>query len=161
VPVSSAGSKERLNKKDEQGREGVLRLEDIVPPYTSGKQQRLESKDNSENSGGMRGEEGKSAREEISKSQREASSNRGGDSEIPRFDLAEEIMAAQRTKASRSRKGPGYLQGDEKVEADRGVDNDVSGGGASRLQQDSVIAEIVARDIERLCGGREGQSDVT
>ena len=70
---------------------------------------------------------------------------------IPKFDLAEQIMAEQRKNASVKRKGPAKrvrpLEQPRKVEP-------ISR--AIRLQpvslgQEHVIAEIVARDIEKLC----------
>jgi hypothetical protein len=70
---------------------------------------------------------------------------------IPKFDLAEQIMAEQRKIASVMRKGPAKrirpAKQPRKVEP-------ISH--AVRLQpvsvgQEHVIAEIVTRDIERLC----------
>jgi hypothetical protein len=73
--------------------------------------------------------------------------------EIPSYDLAENILAEQRRAAGRRRRGPGE-GGGQKTED----------GGQSRrpfsvvrrpeedlLELQRVVAEIVARDIERLC----------
>lgn len=70
-------------------------------------------------------------------------------SEIPSFDLAEEIMAEQRKITAIRRKAPS-----KKNEAQRSepqaqpvdIEQPLS-------EQEKIIAEIVARDIERLCRG--------
>ena len=76
------------------------------------------------------------------------------DSEIPKFDLAEQILAGQRRLTAAKRKSP------EKV-----TDTSVLHSKASMTyqpalrsavlfqQQDFIIKEIVARDIEKLCRG--------
>ena len=72
-------------------------------------------------------------------------------SEIPRFDLAEEIMAEQRKNTAIRRKAP-----DKKVQVE---EPQVESAGYIREQptpepsEQQVIAEIVARDIEKLCSG--------
>lgn len=72
--------------------------------------------------------------------------------EIPKFDLAENILAEQRRVSARKRKGPGQSD-----------DVPVETGGAGRkgsvgeplpeepAELQRIVAEIVARDIERLC----------
>jgi hypothetical protein len=78
----------------------------------------------------------------------------GEQSEIPRFDLADEIMAEQRRLTATRRKAPsGQAEaGKDAPKAER------VGHVAGQLQpgksdRDRIIAEIVARDIERLCRG--------
>jgi hypothetical protein len=75
--------------------------------------------------------------------------------EIPKFDLAEEIMAEQRKITAIKRKAPG-----KKTEAQRSEPQAKPAGYTTIEQpvptlpeQDQIIAEIVARDIERLCRG--------
>jgi len=75
--------------------------------------------------------------------------------EIPRFDLAEEIMAEQRKVTAIKRKAPG-----KKTEAERSEPEAKAVGyttiekpAPTLPEQDRIIAEIVARDIERLCRG--------
>ena len=75
--------------------------------------------------------------------------------EIPRFDLAEEIMAEQRKIAATKRKAPG-----KKTEAER-LEPQAEPVGYTTIEpptpaspeQNRIIAEIVARDIERMCRG--------
>ena len=75
-------------------------------------------------------------------------------SEIPRFDLAEDIMAEQRRITAVRRKGPG--QKDEAEGQER--EAEPAGGAIGRRMrvlsgQEQIIADIVARDIVRLCRG--------
>ena len=76
-------------------------------------------------------------------------------SDIPRFNLAEKIMAEQRRITAVRRKGPG--QTEEVQEQEREVES----GSFTKEQpspaiseEEQIIAEIVARDIEMLCRGR-------
>ena len=86
---------------------------------------------------------------------REIRSSENQDFDIPRFDLAQDIMAEQRRLIALRRRGPSPTA--ERVSR---VENQESNTWqqASRIefarQWDPVIADIVARDIERLCGGR-------
>lgn len=90
-----------------------------------------------------------------------ASMGRGQDEDragIPKFDLAEQIMAEQRKISAVRRKGPG-----KKTRAETGGVEDVLAGAVAgrdklpvSLQQETflepeVIAKIVVEDIERLC----------
>jgi hypothetical protein len=71
--------------------------------------------------------------------------------EIPKFDLAEDIMAEQRRITAIKRKSPA-----KRIEA---VSLPPAVGSAGLQQwpkpqaQEQIIAEIVARDIEKLCRG--------
>ena len=70
---------------------------------------------------------------------------------IPKFDLAEQIMAEQRKNASVRRKGPA-----RKVQPPKQPRKVELVGQATRSQlappgEEQVIVEIVARDIEKLC----------
>jgi hypothetical protein len=75
-------------------------------------------------------------------------------SEIPRFDLAEEIMAEQRRITAIRRKAPGQIDETQKqkLEAESaGFTTEQPSPALS--EQEEIIAEIVARDIEGLCRG--------
>jgi len=76
---------------------------------------------------------------------------------IPKFDLAEEIMAEQRKITSIKRKAPG-----KKIEPLRtqgqgpeaeSIGHTIEQPTPVSSEQNKIIAEIVARDIERLCRG--------
>lgn len=76
--------------------------------------------------------------------------------DIPRFDLAEEIMAEHRKTTSTKRKSP-VSKPDSQIEPVRPpaepppVSRPVSQPEPTLLIPDQIIAEIVARDIEKLC----------
>jgi hypothetical protein len=73
-------------------------------------------------------------------------------SEVPRFDLAEKIMAEQRRITAVRRKGPGQeeTQEQEKTEPVGGIKKQVP---PALSEEEQIIADIVARDIGRLCKG--------
>ena len=74
--------------------------------------------------------------------------------EIPRFDLSEDIMAEQRRITAVRRKGPGETKGPQN--ADFGADEASESLGKvapAQPEEDESIADLVARDIERLLRG--------
>ena len=84
----------------------------------------------------------------------------GGD-DIPTFDLGEKILAEQRRMTARKRKGPGVPEPavdpesngieDETPPAARVASTETVPDDVAQLQQ--IVADIVSRDIERLCKG--------
>jgi hypothetical protein len=74
--------------------------------------------------------------------------------QIPRFDLAEEIMAEHRKIASIKRKSP-----EQKVEPLRPIDKSkghteaLNSPISETIEEKQAIRDIVARDIEKLCRG--------
>ena len=75
-------------------------------------------------------------------------------SEIPTFDLAEQIMAEQRKITAVKRKAPRKkIEVQETESKAEGVGHSIGRARAARSEEDRIIAEIVARDIEKLCGG--------
>lgn len=70
--------------------------------------------------------------------------------EIPQFDLAEEIMAEQRKIATTRRKGPAKRVEVAKPEKSEPIAPVVEMFRPS-FEEEEVIAEIVARDIQQLC----------
>jgi len=72
--------------------------------------------------------------------------------EIPKFNLAEQIMAEQRKVVSLKRRAPAEQSGsvNDRVSAEP-VKRTAEKTAVARDDSDSVIAEIVARDIAALC----------
>lgn len=78
--------------------------------------------------------------------------------DIPRFDLAEDIMAEQRRLTAVRRKGPegpepANLPSPRLPVAVRPSQSSHSFSEGFDYISDPIIADIVARDIERFCGG--------
>jgi hypothetical protein len=71
---------------------------------------------------------------------------------IPQFDLAEQIMAEQRKVAATRRKGPGRTADAPKEGRSEPAALPVEPALLSS-EEEKVIAEIVARDIQQLCRG--------
>lgn len=77
--------------------------------------------------------------------------------DIPKFDLAEQIMAEQRKISAVRRKGPGKRVKKAKPPiAESSVR--VVEEPPIHLEQDKIIAEIVARDINNLLKGNQESS---
>jgi hypothetical protein len=74
-------------------------------------------------------------------------------SEVPKFDLAENIMAEQRRATAGRRKGPGIKEVPQTQERKvLSTAYNIEGERVSLSEEDRIIAEIVARDIARLRG---------
>lgn len=75
-------------------------------------------------------------------------------SEIPRFDLSEDIMAEQRRITAVRRKRPGETKVSESSGTGvEGVSEAFGHVAPAKPEQDESIADLVARDIERLLRG--------
>jgi hypothetical protein len=72
--------------------------------------------------------------------------------EIPKFDLAEQILAEQRKLASVKRKGPRKRTKAPATEAVKPVARTIESP-TIPSEQEQIIAEIVAGDIEELVAG--------
>jgi len=75
-------------------------------------------------------------------------------SEIPKFDLAEQIMAEQRKITAIKRKGPGKPK---KATKKRHPAESIAHNFEPHpilSEQGQIIADIVARDIEKFCKGK-------
>ena len=85
----------------------------------------------------------------------------GAKSDIPQFDLANDIMAEQRKITAVRRKGPGSKPpaAKEKEPATEKVAPNTKPVQvpAPMAHADKIIADIVRRDIERLCKGLDGR----
>ena len=138
-------SNEQLNTNGEPRKADVLRARDIIPgapPY-----------------GNIAGQEGnlqKTAQNDpsptaVTKTPVETNPKT---IEIPKFNLAEEIMAEHRRITAIRRKGPGEKEEGQKQERESEPAGDTIGQPSPALsEQMQIIAEIVTRDIERLCRG--------
>jgi len=73
---------------------------------------------------------------------------------IPRFDLAEQIMAEQRKMTAIRRKAPGQ-KAEAKTQSQKPepIGYTIGQPAPMPLEQKEIITEIIARDIERLCRG--------
>ena len=78
--------------------------------------------------------------------------------EIPKFDLAEQILAEQRKLSTVRRRGPGKRV---KVPASKKVELSIRPIEQSLIdsEQEKIIAEIVAKDIENLLKGKDADDE--
>ncbi len=141
--MNEADKNEKLDSDILECKEDILRARDIIPPYN-----REEMRDNQEKAGTKEAEPVK-ADEAKPLETKEIGQGR---TEIPRFDLAEEIMAEQRKIAAIKRRGPEKKMETEPRPAVRPFRYALEPQRLTASGQDDIIAEIVARDIKRLCG---------
>ena len=122
--MSKADENEQIDADILECRKDILRARDIIP-------------------GGAEEEKGDLAPPPASEQKRP---------EVPRFDLAEDIMAEQRKVTAIKRKGPGEKVKVSRAERQAGaVGYKIRHPREAAGEESRLIAEIVARDIERLC----------
>lgn len=125
--MNKADSNDKNGADTKQPKDRILRAKDIIPGA---------SKNNSEkNSMAFK----KISAKHTNAEQRAAN--------IPKFDLADEIMAKHREITAIKRKAPGRQR---KIES---IDYTNERSKLALFEQEKIIAEIVAGDIEKLCGG--------
>jgi hypothetical protein len=165
--AGKANNNEQTDADILQCKEDIRRARDIMPPYKGKSHEESKSKKTSENVTASPAAADKSAEKEKThrkdteerpaeqvkpeKSEPTESVSTGRqESQIPKFDLAEEIMAEQRKITAIRRKAPGKRieAGEQKV---RSIDYAGQQPMPVSPEQGQIITEIVARDIERLC----------
>ena len=132
--MASKSNNEQTDGDSLQAKKDILRAGDIMPPYKK------------------TGQEDKSRKPSKEKTAEPASTEqeKGG---MPRFDLAEEIMAEQRKISAIKRKAPGKKIEAQKAEKEvEPVSYTMGPSTPAQPYQQKIIAEIVARDIEKLFG---------
>jgi hypothetical protein len=143
--VSKANSDEQFDGDTRQHKADVLRARDIIPgaqPYgnIAGKEENLQEK-----------VPNAPYPPAVPKKPVEADQKT---SEIPKFNLAEKIMAEHRRITAIRRKAPGEKDVDQKQEREAEPAKDTAGQPKPAVtEQRQIITEIVARDIEMLCRG--------
>lgn len=142
--VNKANSNEQIDVDILQCKVDILRASDIIPPYKKKIRQKRKLQNNTVPIEPLRPKE-----TAVLAAGRESTATQ---SEIPKFDLAEEIMAEQRKVTSIRRKSPGQKNEAQKSEpkAER-VDYTIERPTPMLPKQEQIVAEIVARDIEGLC----------
>jgi hypothetical protein len=83
-------------------------------------------------------------------------STEDGAEAIPTLDLGEKILAEQRRAVARTRRGPGAAalvpsEFENEAPSELAEPVEIAPDDVAQLQQ--IVADIVARDIERLCQG--------
>jgi len=77
------------------------------------------------------------------------------EAQIPKFDLSEQMMAEQRKITALKRKAPGAKVETQNEEIEISSSNKKSiKSKQPSIEYNQIIAEIVARDIEKLCRGK-------
>ena len=140
--MNNADGDGQFDADTEQRKEGVLRAKDIIPPLRTTSGPEAVPHEPGQNTPAPPAE----AEISVETEQRR--------SEIPRFNLAEEIMAEQRRITAVRRKGPGQTdEAQKQVQEVEPVSDTKEQMSAELSEQEQIIVEIVARDVERLCRG--------
>ncbi len=170
--VSETENNEQIDADILQCKADIFRARDIMPgtspPYKKKPHQKPKSQKTDENiihpadAAEISTQEEKKTREDTSSTPIETTDSKAPPpslaeqekTEIPRFDLAEEIMAEQRKITAIRRKAPGKKTKAQEAELQAGpVGYTVEQPTPGQSEQTRIIAEIVTRDIERLCRG--------
>ncbi|MHC4154992.1 MAG: hypothetical protein ACYST6_08735 [Planctomycetota bacterium] len=155
--VDNEGKDAQIDDDILQSRKDILRAKDIIPPFEQEPAQEPPPQETAEQKHAT-GESAEPAPQE-GKGQAEIAQEKAAEppeqkTEIPRFDLAEDIMAEQRRMTATRRKAPTENKGPQAQE----VQLEPTGRRfepvtSATPQEQKIIAQIVARDIERLLQG--------
>ncbi len=154
--MSMDNSNEQFNTNTEPRKADVLRGRDIIPGSPKRDEGRLGTPPPYKNVTGQEPDSQQTGKNEPHPpaEQRTSLETKQQTSEIPKFDLAEEIMAEQRRITAIRRKAPGEKDKDHRQEREAESAGYAIGQPSPALsEQKQIIAEIVARDIKRLCRG--------
>jgi len=144
----------------------ILRARDVLPPYDK-KPPAQKSPSKTDDSGAAEeatAEKGHSTQEAPGKTRIEPPRGREKPSlqpaaaepsrgQIPRFDLADNIMAEQRRVAAARRRAPGDVTVERQSHKTAAFDSRPGRRESSPSPEGEIISAIVARDIEALCCG--------
>jgi hypothetical protein len=150
---------DEMDRIAESRGEKVLRAADVMPPFHARDDAGGDS--DSKTSARSRGKKAGSKRKNRRAGDAGAAGRKNAteriqpdDSKIPTFDLAESILARQRriTAGRRKKRSPAPVKRDDgQTTAVPMYIDELSAQEQAELQQ--IVAEIVARDIQRLCRG--------
>ena len=131
----------------------VLRAGDIVPPYgdDAGAEVRPRKRKSARKKASTPQRAGKKRTKR--KTTKSPAAEQQGDN-IPQLDLDKQILAGQRKVTSVRRKGPGSKRKPAaKAPEAKGVGGRIWRPALQIAEREQIIAEIVAKDIEKLCRG--------
>jgi hypothetical protein len=155
--VNKAGSNKQIDVDILQCKVDILRARNIIPPHDDTTQKNPVTQGSTIETAQSSHEEipaGKAAplpRPAESVSEKEEAKE---PLEIPSFDLAEELMAEQRRITAIRRKAPGAKTGVQRLKPEvQPVEHIIEEPKQALSEQEKIITEIVAKDIERLCRG--------
>jgi hypothetical protein len=148
------------NKRSKRAR--VLRAADVIPPFDKDVSPVKEPGNGDKESTPSEASGQQPQREPKVRRTRETGSGGGDRSlaeqpavvpEIPTYDLGENVLAEHRQAASRRRKAPGQAEMEPQARSEHAaaIAHVVEPPSQDLAELQRIVAEIVARDIERLC----------
>jgi hypothetical protein len=175
--MDTAENKKQIDRDIRKFKADSLRMEDIIPPFGKGKskgegsEKKVRRKDDSAqvvteeeraalaDTKAIRIESRGSTPLPVDEAEEPAGDVKGPseeekrEAEIPRFDLGKELMAEQRKVTAGRRRRPGEKAAAEAEKKAEPVRDTAKERDLEEAEEDRIIAEIVARDIERLYRG--------
>lgn len=155
--MNKADGNEQIDDDIVRSREDVLCARDIMPPHKEDAREEPKTPKDSERAASPTAETesvGKEKEEDTVQAPKEDAEAQRKESEIPRFDLAEKIMAEQRKITAIKRRAPGkQIEPKTKGPADKPAGHTIAQPTSATPLEHKIIADIVARDIERLLRG--------
>lgn len=164
--MSKADRNEQIDDDILQCKADILRARGTKPPHKNKTGQEPKTQETNENTtpstvAAESAEEEKTRRKDTTEQIKpgkeklvESASAQQEKTEIPRFDLAEEIMAEQRKIIAIKRKAPGERKEAQSQELKaEPTGYSIEQPTPAQSYQEQIVAEIVTRDIERLCRG--------
>ena len=148
------------NRKTRPAR--VLRAADVIPPYNQDpsranepmlEQARLQPPKRERVGAGLKPASTVAQEAGTDAGDGNSTKHRAAAPEIPTFDLAENILAEHRQAAARRRKAPSQMPAEPVTRPERPavMTHVVEPPSQGLCELQRVVAEIVARDIQRLC----------
>jgi hypothetical protein len=151
--VSDGEQKKPIDDDILQSKADILRARDIIPGKPKPSDTDQPDKKQTPQQQEIAQEGAESGAEEAQNEDTTVAESAEKEAEIPQFDLAQDILAEQRKAAAVRRKGPASQAKAEGERAQARLEAHVVEPPAAEPDADRIITEIVARDIERLCGG--------
>lgn len=144
---------QQIDADTQQRRADVLRARDIIPPYDKEPHRNAKSQDDDKPTQSAKTDLKKTKTAEPDEKPAKPAQTPNGKAEIPGFDLGKEIMAEQRKITAFRRKSPGRVAASQEKQTQiQPLGYAVEQPTSVYPQQEQIISEIVARDIQRLCG---------
>jgi len=149
--VGPAEDKKPIDADILKCKKDILRASDIIPPFIVPKRT---EKQKSGKSAALPGRNKNISLDDTVSLSVEAMSGSEKTIEIPKLDLTQQILASHRKITSTKRRSPGFESEPEVPKPEiKAIEAGVKQSRSSLSIRDSIISEIVARDLERLYNG--------
>ena len=145
--MDKSQNNEQLDNDILECKADILRAKDIIPPFGKKRDPKPNPKDQN-----TAYEVIEKHKEKVTQIRTDSKKTQPQQNQVPKFDLAKEIMVEQRKVSSRNRKGPGKDVKPQQPKARlHSSSYAIRQPEAISKGHGRVITDIVARDIKKLC----------